>query len=61
MPGGGGGAETGKLNALLAVLFPASVACAVKLNWPVCVVVPDNWPVLLRTNPCGSEPDAIFH
>jgi hypothetical protein len=38
--GGGGGADTGSEKALLAVLFPASVAWAMNENCPVCVVVP---------------------
>ena len=46
---------------MLAMLFPASVACAVNVNVPVCVVVPDKAPVLLRTNPCGNDPEATFH
>ena len=46
---------------MLAVLLPASVACALNVNVPVCVVVPDKAPVLLSAKPCGREPEATFH
>src|SRR5215470_17904398 len=60
-PGGGGGAETARLNDLLVVLLPASVTWAVNVKLPVCAVVPDRLPVLVRTNPVGSAPEATFH